>query len=124
MGKHGRPDNDKDRRFPFWFWLILAVAIGTALGLTVLLNSPQSPPVKPQSLATFTPMPHVPQTPVASPEPSQARTYTVKSGDTLGSIAQRYCGTSSGYQALYAANRKTISDMNVLSVGQVITIAC
>lgn len=119
MGKHG-----ESRPFPFWLWLALVAAIGTALGLTVLLNSPASPPARPQPLATFTPDPSIGQPTVTPSAPAQGRTYTVKTGDTLGTIAKQYCGTPSDYQALYAANRKTISNANMLTVGQVITIAC
>ncbi|MGH3500206.1 MAG: transglycosylase family protein, partial [Nocardioidaceae bacterium] len=43
--------------------------------------------------------------------------YTVRSGDTLSKIASSQ-GVSGGWRALYAANRGTISNPNVIYVGQ------
>lgn len=51
---------------------------------------------------------------------STRRTYTVKRGDTLGSIAKRY-GTT--WSALYAYNRKAVgSNPNVIHAGLVLTL--
>lgn len=50
------------------------------------------------------------------------RTHTVSAGETLGSIAARYLGSSSQYPRIHAANRDIISDPNVISVGQVLRI--
>ncbi|MDZ7836074.1 MAG: LysM domain-containing protein, partial [Alkalibacterium sp.] len=49
--------------------------------------------------------------------PSSSTTYTVRPGDTLYSIAQRY-GTT--VQRIVADNN--ISNPNLISVGQVLTI--
>ena len=54
---------------------------------------------------------------VATPAPSGGGTYTVRAGDTLGSIAARY-GTTAA--ALAAANH--IADPNLIYVGQVLTV--
>lgn len=57
----------------------------------------------------------------AAPQPAAATTssakggYTVQSGDSLFKIAAAH-GTS--WEAIYAANRSSISDPNVISVGQ------
>lgn len=62
--------------------------------------------------------PSVPSTPTAKPEATTSETvYTVKSGDTLSSIAKKY-GTT--YQKLAAYNG--ISNPNRISVGQKIKI--
>src|ERR1041385_4186137 len=46
--------------------------------------------------------------------------YTVKSGDTLSSIAQRFLGDSRRYPMIVAANH--LSNANVITVGKVLTI--
>lgn len=48
-------------------------------------------------------------------------TYTVQSGDSLSSIAQRYTGDPSRWPELAAAN-PAIADPNVIAVGQVVTL--
>ncbi|MDX8398709.1 MAG: LysM peptidoglycan-binding domain-containing protein [Gallionellaceae bacterium] len=47
-------------------------------------------------------------------------TYTVKQGDTLGSIANQFYGDSSRYKEIAAANG--IQNPNIIHVGQIITI--
>jgi LysM repeat protein len=57
-------------------------------------------------------------TPVVAINPAPATgSYTVQSGDTLGSIAAAH-GTAGGWQALYEMNRDRISDPNLIYVGQ------
>ena len=48
-----------------------------------------------------------------------ARTYTVRTGDTLSGIAQRFYGHASDWQWLYHINRAKISDPNLIYTGQV-----
>jgi LysM repeat protein len=48
-------------------------------------------------------------------------TYTVVSGDTLGTIAAKYLGSSSKYTEIVKANPQ-ITNPNLIKVGQVITI--
>lgn len=50
------------------------------------------------------------------------RSYTVRSGDTLSAIAQRYYGNPGDWTWIYAANKAKISDPNNIYVGQVLTI--
>jgi LysM repeat protein len=50
------------------------------------------------------------------------RTYTVQPGDTLSSIAERYYDNPADWQWIYSANRSTIADPNVISVGEILTI--
>jgi resuscitation-promoting factor RpfA len=49
------------------------------------------------------------------------KTYRVRSGDTLSKIAHRLHVTG-GWHALYHANRKHLSNPNVIHVGQVLTL--
>jgi cell wall-associated NlpC family hydrolase len=53
--------------------------------------------------------------------PAAAVDYTVRSGDTLASIA-RANNVSGGWQAVYQANRSRIANPNVIRVGQVLTL--
>jgi nucleoid-associated protein YgaU len=46
---------------------------------------------------------------------------TIKSGDTLSKLAVKH-GVKGGWQALYAANRGTIANANLIYVGQVIRL--
>jgi LysM repeat protein len=50
------------------------------------------------------------------------RTYTVRSGDTLSLIAERYYHNASRWQWIYQANRSKIANPNVIYVGQRLTI--
>jgi LysM repeat protein len=50
------------------------------------------------------------------------RTYAVRSGDTLSSIAQRFYGSSADWTWLYHVNSGSVHDPNVLYVGQVLKV--
>ena len=53
----------------------------------------------------------------------QAKTYTVKSGDSLSTIAKRVYGDSSRWRTIYEANKQAIgSDPNRLKLGLVLVI--
>lgn len=52
----------------------------------------------------------------------KATTYTVKTGDTLWGIAKTYYGDGSKYNVIFEANKSVISDPNVITTGQVLTI--
>ncbi len=49
------------------------------------------------------------------------RTITVKAGDTLGELAQRY-HIKGGWQALFAQNKATVNNANLIFVGQHLAI--
>jgi LysM repeat protein len=50
------------------------------------------------------------------------RTYTVRSGDTLSSIAESYYHNPGDWQWTYEANRSKISNPNIIYVGESLTI--
>jgi LysM repeat protein len=50
------------------------------------------------------------------------RSYTVRSGDSLSVIAERYYGSSAHWQWIYEANRSKISNPNEIYVGESLTI--
>jgi len=60
--------------------------------------------------------------PTPVPAPATPRTYTVKSGDTLGAIAQRELGSSGQWRTLWEANRSIVANPNVIRPGMVLTI--
>ena len=55
----------------------------------------------------------------AHPGRQAARTYTVRTGDTLSGIAQHFYGHASDWEWLYDINRAKISDPNLIYTGQV-----
>lgn len=52
----------------------------------------------------------------------QSGTYTVKSGDTLSSIARAYYGNASKWPDIFNANKDKIKNANLIYPGQVLTI--
>ena len=57
----------------------------------------------------------------ASAGPS-ARTYTVKSGDTLSKISKEFYGDANRYNKIFEANRDQLSDADKIKPGQVLKI--
>jgi uncharacterized membrane protein YgcG len=53
---------------------------------------------------------------------TSARMYTVRSGDSLSAIAGRFYHKAADWQWLYHVNDKTISDPNLIFVGQRISV--
>ena len=47
-----------------------------------------------------------------------ARTYTVQTGNTLSGITQHFYGQDANWRSLYAANELTVSDPNMIYVGE------
>ena len=67
--------------------------------------------------------PSAPVSQQAAPTPSNApRAYTIKSGDTLSAISNRFYGTSSRWIDIYQANRDRLSSESAIRVGQEIRI--
>ena len=51
-----------------------------------------------------------------------ARTYTVKSGDTLSAIAKQQLGDGNAYMKIFEANRDQLSDPDKIKPGQTLKI--
>ena len=51
-----------------------------------------------------------------------ARTYTVKSGDTLSKIAREHLGDGNAYMRIFDANKDQLSDPDKIKPGQVLNI--
>jgi len=54
--------------------------------------------------------------------PSNVRTYTVKSGDTLSKISKQFYGSANDYMKIFDANRDQLSDPDKINVGQELKI--
>jgi LysM repeat protein len=52
----------------------------------------------------------------------QDRHYTVRPGDTLSSIAQRFYGDPADWRGLYQANRSVIQNPDVIFAGEVLNV--
>ena len=48
--------------------------------------------------------------------------HTVASGDTLSKLAKRYLGDANRYMELFDANKDSLTDPNLIKVGQKLTI--
>jgi nucleoid-associated protein YgaU len=53
---------------------------------------------------------------------SAARTYTVKSGDTLSKIAKEHLGDANSYNLIFEANKDQLTDPDKIKPGQVLKI--
>lgn len=51
-----------------------------------------------------------------------ARTYTVKSGDTLSKIAREHLGDANAYMRIFDANKDQLSDPDKIKPGQVLKL--
>jgi nucleoid-associated protein YgaU len=55
-------------------------------------------------------------------EPAAAKTYTVKSGDTLSAIAKEHLGSAGAYMKIFELNKDQLSDPNKIKPGQVLRL--
>ena len=51
-----------------------------------------------------------------------AKTYTVKSGDTLSRIAKQHLGDANAYMRIFEANRDQLNNPDLIKPGQVLKI--
>lgn len=58
----------------------------------------------------------------AGEEAWESKTYTVKSGDTLGKIAKEFYGNAMEYPKIFEANKPMLSDPDKIYPGQVLRI--
>lgn len=61
-------------------------------------------------------------TPASIEQSGTERTITVLKGESLSKIAQRIYGNDKFYSLLYKANRDSISDPNIIQIGQVLKV--
>jgi nucleoid-associated protein YgaU len=53
---------------------------------------------------------------------TEAKTYTVQAGDTLGKIAQKVYNDASRWREIFEANKETIQNPDLIQVGQELKI--
>lgn len=53
---------------------------------------------------------------------AEARTYTVKSGDSLSKIAQEVLGDANRWKEIFEANKDKIKDPNLIYLGQELVV--
>jgi nucleoid-associated protein YgaU len=68
------------------------------------------------------PAAHPSSIPQPTPAKADIKTYTVKSGDTLGEIAKRELGSAGKYMEIFNANRDQLTDPDKIKPGQVLKI--
>ncbi|MBC6431796.1 LysM peptidoglycan-binding domain-containing protein [Nostoc sp. HG1] len=103
--------------------LIIGIALGTTGSFiflqpqlhTLTVSSPN--PVSSDRLKL--PVNHAP---VTAKELPKAITYTVKSGDYLSAIAQKFCGKGTSWQVMVKANPRLKGREDYISVGEVLKI--
>jgi nucleoid-associated protein YgaU len=60
--------------------------------------------------------------PSRPPEPAIPRTYKVRRGDTLSSIAEKVYGDSNKWREIYNANRTRLRSSDGIRIGQILVI--
>ena len=58
----------------------------------------------------------------AAPASPQSKTYTVKSGDTLGRIAKEHLGDASDYMKIFNLNKDQLTNPDLIKPGQVLRL--
>ncbi len=104
--------------------LIIGLTIGAA-GSIFALQTAIYTAIVPKPTVTTSPNPNLAPQVIApiipKPAPSLA-TYTVKSGDTLSSIAKKFCSKPTDWQLIVAANSELQKRENKLDIDQVLKI--
>ena len=58
----------------------------------------------------------------ATKAPAAAKTYTVKSGDTLSQIAKDHLGSAGAYMKIFELNKDVLTDPDKIKPGQVLRL--
>jgi nucleoid-associated protein YgaU len=56
------------------------------------------------------------------PQPTAAKMYTVKPGDTLSKISKQFYGSATDYMRIFEANKDQLTDPDKIKVGQELKI--
>ena len=74
------------------------------------------------SAAASAPPPAAQPSATAPPAAPAAKTYTVKSGDTLSQIAKEHLGNAGAYMKIFELNKDQLNDPNKIKPGQVLRL--
>ena len=74
------------------------------------------------SAAASAPPPAAQSAATAPPAAPAAKTYTVKSGDTLSQIAKEHLGNAGAYMKIFELNKDQLNDPNKIKPGQVLRL--
>jgi LysM repeat protein len=99
-----------------------APAVAIAGALVALPQSAHASVRTPAKATAVTEQAEQAQTTAVRHAQSVTSTYTVRPGDTLSVISQRFYGTASKWNWIYQANRSKISNPNSIYVGERLTI--
>jgi len=104
-------------------WPVCGVGLGAASPSSApALQAPAPVPAAPQQRAVEQPAPVAAQAPAPQPAPAAVGvTYTVVSGDTMATIAQRN-NVQGGYQALFERNRDVVENVNLIFPGELLKL--
>ncbi|MGE4488538.1 MAG: LysM peptidoglycan-binding domain-containing protein, partial [Kiritimatiellales bacterium] len=91
----------------------------TVTNVKTILTEP--PVVTQKTAAVAQPAPE-PAKPIEKPTPAAPKTYTVRAGDTLSSIARSVYSDTGKWKQIYEANKGTMQSENDLKAGQVLVI--
>ena len=80
------------------------------------------PEVKPEAKPEVKPEAKPEAKPVAPPDPTNSTVYEVRSGDTLGKIAQKHYGSARYGNMIYKANTDMLKNPNLLRPGMKLII--
>ena len=97
----------------------LTLALLSAPATAATQQAPTQPTIASEQLASLE---VAPSHTLTAATVAASATYRVRPGDTLGAIAQRFCGRFSAFPSLAAASR--ISNPNLIFPGQTITLSC
>ncbi|MFQ4144144.1 LysM peptidoglycan-binding domain-containing protein [Chlorogloeopsis sp. ULAP02] len=117
-------------RFTAWqlgatlFILIVGIGLGGLGSFLFLEAKTLNTTIKaPSSVVITTSIPK--PSPIPSPasvETSKPTTYTVKSGDHLSSLAEKFCGKGTSWQVMLKANPQLKRRKNYIEIGEVLKI--
>ncbi|WP_066382481.1 MULTISPECIES: LysM peptidoglycan-binding domain-containing protein [unclassified Anabaena] len=102
--------------------LMLLIGLGLGLGTSMIFSQPQlntvvvSHPIPIERTKTTPPV-------VVKPQPPPApTTYTVKPGEHLSAIAEKFCGKNTSWQIMVKANPQLQGREDYINVGEVLKI--
>lgn len=121
MAKH------KSARNPFKWIPVITLAGLAALGIAGVNqgSTPHTALRSTENVSRAAPVRSLPpglSEPQKAPVPAVQQTYTIRSGDTLWSVAQAHCGSAGDDRALASANH--IGNANAVFPGKVLVLDC